>query len=161
MRFVFIPILILLAGMPAMAADLVPGPVPVSVVRVIDGDSFVGDALVWPGMRLRYTIRIKGIDTPETSRAGCKAEARAGEVATRQAERLLRAGEISLRNVEADKYFGRVLADVRLGDGGDVASTLIKSRFALPYEGGRRIDWCDGNARATRVLDGITVGATE
>ncbi|WP_210209465.1 hypothetical protein [Notoacmeibacter ruber] len=57
----------------ATAGDIVSGPVAASVVNVIDGDSFTADALVWPGMRLRYTVRVKGIDTPETRRAGCKA----------------------------------------------------------------------------------------
>ncbi|MCP1199281.1 thermonuclease family protein [Notoacmeibacter sp. MSK16QG-6] len=145
----------------ATAGDIVSGPITVSVVNVIDGDSFVADALVWPGMRLRYTVRVKGMDTPETRRAGCEAEKQAGLAATRRAETLLRSAPITLIKVEADKYYGRVLADVRIGGGRDMSDIMIDGRYALPYHGGKRIDWCGGGATAARVIDRIVVGATD
>ncbi len=116
---------------PLSARQIVSGPVAVSVVNVIDGDSFVADALVWPGMRLRYTVRVKGMDTPETRRPGCEAEERAGKAATRRVEALLRSGKVTLRNVEAGKYYGRVLAEVaidgaRRSDGDDDRRALCR-----------------------------------
>ena len=166
MRFAFLTLwaltlwaLALLA--PAKAGETVSGPVTASVVNVIDGDSFVADALVWPGMRFRFTIRIKGIDTPETRRSGCKVEKEAGLAATRRAETLLRSGKITLLSVEADKYYGRVLARVMIDGTGDLSEIMIAERYAVPYHGGKRIDWCDGGAVAARVIDRMTVGATK
>ncbi len=161
MRFALAILCTLALPNSAVAGDIVSGPVAVSVVNVIDGDSFVADALVWPGMRLRYTVRVKGIDTPETRRPACKAEKIAGMAATRRAETLLRSGPVTLQNVEADKYFGRVLADIRIGSSLDMGRTMIGERYALPYHGGKRIDWCDGGPLAARVIDRIVVGATD
>lgn len=161
MRFAFAILCALALPNGAFAGEIVSGPVAASVVHVIDGDSFRADVLVWPGMRLRYTVRVKGMDTPETRRAGCDLEKAAGKAATRRAERLLRSGELTLHQIEADKYFGRVLADVRIDGSNDMARTMIGERYALPYHGGKRIDWCDGGALAARVIDRIVVGATE
>ncbi|RLQ88982.1 hypothetical protein [Notoacmeibacter ruber] len=84
----------------------------------------------------------------------------AGQSAKRRAETLLRSGPVTLLDVEADKYFGRVLAKVHIGGTVSMTEVMIGENYALPYHGGRRIDWCDGSAQAGRVIDRTTVGAT-
>ena len=65
MRGILVFLLIfLLAGAAARAADFIAGPIAVTPVRVVDGDTFVGDALIWPGHHLRVVIRIRGVDAP-------------------------------------------------------------------------------------------------
>ncbi len=120
---------------PATASTGTP---PCAVVRVVDGDTVDLECL---GMG-RFRARLMGFDTPETHRPGCAEEALLGQAATRR----LRALVADARSIEADlgrldRYNRRL---VRLSiDGRDVGARLIAEGLALPYEGGRRIDWCD------------------
>ena len=58
---------------------------------------------------------------------------------------LRNATNIRIRNLDDDKYFGRVVADVALeilGDYIDVAERMIACGFAVPYDGGTKaMDW--------------------
>lgn len=110
---------------------------PCAVMRVIDGDTVDLDCLG----EGRFRARLTGFDTPETYNPGCSAEALVGQAATRR----LRALVADARTVEArlgrwDRYERRL---VQLSvDGRDVGARLIAEGLALPYEGGRRPDWC-------------------
>jgi micrococcal nuclease len=123
----------------ASASGIVP--VQARVVKVLDGDSFSVDALVWPGTSVSVSIRVRGVDAPEL-RSKCPHErwlarqARAG-----LAERLALQA-VSLHNIDGDKYYGRVLADVKLADGSDLAQVLLENRMVRPYGGQRRKGWC-------------------
>ncbi len=44
---------------------------------------------------------------------------------------------------------------------GDLTATMIAERYAVPYDGGRRIDWCHDGEAARPVIDRITVGAAD
>jgi micrococcal nuclease len=118
----------------ATASTVTP---PCAVVRVVDGDTVDLECLG----EGRFRARLMGFDTPETHRPGCAEEALLGQAATRA----LRALVANARNIEADlgrwdRYNRRL---VRLSiDGRDVGARLIAEGLALPYEGGRRIDWC-------------------
>ena len=125
---------------PLAAAEL-PGPVEARVVRVVDGDTFEADALVWPGHMVRVKVRIRGIDAPEL-RARCASEKQAALAAQETLTGLLLGEGIQVRNVGADKYFGRVVADVETGDGSDVATRLLAMNVARPYDGGKRVPSC-------------------
>jgi endonuclease YncB( thermonuclease family) len=111
---------------------------PCAVVRVVDGDT-VDLTCLGTG---RFRARLMGFDTPETHRPGCAEEALLGQAATGR----LRALVADARSIEADlgrwdRYNRRL---VRLSvNGRDVGARLIAEGLALPYEGGRRIDWCD------------------
>lgn len=119
----------------------IPGPVEARVVRVIDGDTFVAEALVWPGHAVRVSVRIRGIDAPEM-RSRCAKERRAAEDARAALAGLLRAGPVAIRNIRGDKYFGRVLADVAGGDGRDVGSAMLRFGMARVYDGRKRQNIC-------------------
>ena len=49
---------------------------------------------------------------------------------------------VTLTNLRHDKYGGRILGDVRLADGRDLAATLINANLARSYDGGARQGWC-------------------
>jgi endonuclease YncB( thermonuclease family) len=118
----------------AMARTGVP---PCAVVRMIDGDTVDLDCLG----EGRFRARLMGFDTPETHRPGCAEEALLGQAATRRLRALVSDGRrIEARLGRWDRYERR-LVELSV-DGRDVGARLIAEGLALPYEGGRRIDWC-------------------
>ena len=50
---------------------------------------------------------------------------------------------VELRDVQDDKYLGRIDARVITKDGVDVSGVLIKEKLGRPYDGGRRASWCE------------------
>lgn len=134
-------ILAAIIWLPAGAADLFPGPVEARVLRVIDGDTFVAEALVWPGHSVKVAVRIRGIDAPEM-RSRCKAEKRAARRSRAVLSRLIGEGPVRITAIGGGKYYGRVLADVADGQGRPVAANMLRLGMAQPYHGGRREAFC-------------------
>ena len=130
-----------LAPLPASAAKLFRGPVEAIVVEVLDGDTFLAEAVVWPGHTVRVNVRIRGIDAPEI-KARCDAERVAAEKAREALALLFGEDPIAISNIAGAKYYGRVLADVTTADGKGVASVLLGEKLVRPYWGGRRETWC-------------------
>ncbi len=126
---------------PARSRDEVPGPVLATVLRVIDGDTFVADAHVWPGETVRVSIRIRGIDAPELH-SHCTAERQAAARARDALAGLLARQPVTISNIGGGKYYGRVLADVTIGDGGAIAPAMLSRALVKPYAGGRRTAYC-------------------
>lgn len=118
------------------------GPVEANVVDVLDGDTFLADALVWPGQSLRINIRIRGIDAPEM-KSQCPTEHDAALRAREALAEILGRQAIQISNIAGAKYYGRVLADVVAGDGKQVAQEMITRSLVRPYDGGKRVGWCD------------------
>jgi endonuclease YncB( thermonuclease family) len=117
------------------------GPVQARVVSVLDGDTFLADALVWPGQTIRVNVRIRGIDAPEM-KSRCPVEHAAALAARDALSRLIGGGSVSISNIAGAKYYGRVLADVVTGTGADVAPALLSAAVVRPYDGGHRAGWC-------------------
>lgn len=138
--FVLVAALLFVTGR-ANAFEVLPGPVRISVVRVLDGDTFVADAHVWPGQRVRVSVRIRGIDAPEL-RSRCKTEKREAIRARALLETMLDTGDVSLTHIGGDKYYGLVLADVATPDHPELAKALIDAGVAQPYGGGSRPRVC-------------------
>ena len=116
----------------------VAGPVEATVVRVVDGDTILVDALTWPQQSVRVYVRLRGIDAPELH-AHCRATRAAAEEAKRVLSDFVAVGSVlRLRQVAGGKYFGRVLARVQSLDGTDLSAVLLARHLAVPYEGGRR-----------------------
>lgn len=133
---------VLLAPTDVAAADVFPGPVTARVVRVIDGDTFVAEALIWPGHVLTVNIRLRGIDAPEL-RARCGEEREAALRARRALEELIGgAAPVTIADIASDKYYGRVVAEVLTGEGEAVAPRLLEAHLVRPYSSGARADWC-------------------
>ncbi len=117
------------------------GPYPVDVLNVLDGDTFEGRVRVWFGQEITTLVRLRGIDAPEL-KARCGEELR-GAVASRDTLRaILGEGGVSLKDVALDKYGGRVVAAVLVGQSRDVAQAMLAAGMARPYGGGRREAWC-------------------
>ncbi|WP_269931992.1 thermonuclease family protein [Aminobacter sp. HY435] len=117
------------------------GPVSAVVVEVIDGDTFLADADIWPGQTLRVNIRIRGIDAPEM-KSRCPAERSAAVRAREALAQLMSGGAVSLSNIGGAKYYGRVLADVRIGNGAAVGDAMLDEGLVRRYGGGKRDSWC-------------------
>lgn len=127
--------------LPAAAADVVPGPVEARVLRVIDGDTFLAEALVWPGDSVRVAVRIRGIDAPGM-RSRCPAEKKAARRSRAVLSRLIGRGPVSISAIGGGKYHGRVLADVADARGQALAGKMLGLGMARPYNGGRREAFC-------------------
>lgn len=126
---------------PAMAArELIAGPVDARVVEVIDGDTFSAEAHVWPGHVVRVSVRIRGIDAPER-RSRCAEEREAAQRARAELEGLVGGRIVTISNIDGDKYFGRVLADVETTQG-PAAALMLDAGLVRPYQGGRRAAYC-------------------
>lgn len=126
---------------PVGAGQNFAGPVAARVVEVLDGDTFLAEAHVWPGQSIRVNVRIRGIDAPEM-KSRCAVEYSAALEARDMLAELLQDGEVSISNIGGAKYYGRVLADVSTRDGRTVGATMLDLGLARPYGGGRRAGWC-------------------
>lgn len=130
-----------LACTPAASAKPFKGPVEAVVLDVLDGDTFLAEALVWPGHTVKINVRIRGIDAPEM-KARCDAERMAAMKARDALAALFGGGPIAISNISGAKYYGRVLADVATADGQAVAPLLLGEKLVRPYDGGQREPWC-------------------
>lgn len=135
------PAALAFACFPASAAKLFRGPVEAVVLEVLDGDTFLAEASVWPGHTVRVNVRIRGIDAPEM-KARCEGERAAAERARETLALLFDGGPVAISNIAGAKYYGRVLADVTTADGRAVAQALLGERVVRSYGGGRRQTWC-------------------
>ena len=106
---------------------------------VIDGDTFkLGER----------KVRIVGIDAPETHPARCAEEARLGEAATVELQRLLNQGafEMTGRSFNDKDRYGRDLRVIRRikSDGTEQSSAeaMRESGLARRYLGGFKGGWC-------------------
>lgn len=118
---------------------------PARVTRCYDGDTCTVEAQAWPGFVWHGNVRVSGVDTPEIgSGAGCAEEKVLGKAARDFVLALIDelGDEVLLVDVQDDKYGGRVVARVQLGDGTDLADRLIEAGHGLPYDGGTRPEWC-------------------
>lgn len=103
--------------------------------RVLDGDTFVVTAALWPASAGDLTaverVRVLGVNTPERSGATRSA----GDAARTFTEQWLAAagGTVRLEVCKRDS-FGRILATViRTSDGRSLAADLIAAGVGVPF----------------------------
>lgn len=145
---------LIMAGLllsPAAGAASLPGPYPAEVLRVLDGDSFEARVRIWLDQDVTVVVRIAGIDTAELD-APCASARIQGAAARAFVAARLQDADVTLKDVGRDKFGGRVVARVTLGEGGDLAEALLAAGLARPYRA-RRPDWC-GSAGGTPVQRG-------
>ena len=128
------------------------GPYHAQLVRLIDGDTFIALIRVSPTVFIRKSVRISGIDTPETRRAKCEEERNAGNRAKQLVKYMMETAnaratstKLKLYDLKLGKYAGRILAKVEVkleGTWINVGDYLIDEKLALPYNGGKKSDWC-------------------
>jgi micrococcal nuclease len=124
----------------AARADRLPGPVPATVERIVDGDTLAVRARIWIGQEVRVLVRIRHVDAAE-SPGRCEAEAALARAARIWLEREL-GGDVQLRDIGGDKFGGRVIAEVWSADGRDLGRELLEAGLARPYTGRGRESWC-------------------
>lgn len=111
------------------------------VASVYDGDTF----RVIPKNLPKYMgdsipVRIVGIDAPEM-RGKCTQEKERAIAARNVLMGLISARDVTLVDVKRDKYF-RLLASVKVNNL-DVGEHMIKTGYAVKYQGKKRGDWCN------------------
>ena len=147
MRFVRpITVMLLLAGVtvPVIApglAEIVPGPVPARVLRVIDGDTIVVRARIWLGQDINTQVRLDGVDAPEMN-GKCESERQLAIKARNFIVAMTAGGAVVLRQIHYGKYAGRVVARVYSQDDKDFSKALLQAGLGRAYEGRRRASWC-------------------
>lgn len=103
---------------------------PVEVVRIKDGDTFVGQIRLGLNVSILSDIRLKGYDAPEpTFRANNDEERRLGLKATYFLESLPK--ENWVLEVSGTEYdsFGRVLGNIKLPNGFYLKDVMINRGF--------------------------------
>ena len=117
------------------ATRFIDGPVEAEVIRVIDGDTVLVEAMPWPDHRISSYVRLRGIDAPEL-KSKCAAFRNAARQAQEQLMALM-AGQtrVRLTAISGDKYFGRVVADLNFDDGRRPADLLLEDGLVEPYQG--------------------------
>jgi len=103
-----------------------------SLIRIVDGDTI--EAMVDLGFYTwkKVTIRLYGIDTPETRTKDLEEKARGFAAKTRLTE-LLRDREFELESLGIGKY-GRCLGVLRIGEL-NINKTLLSEGHAREYYG--------------------------
>jgi endonuclease YncB( thermonuclease family) len=125
-------------GAGALAREEISGPVAAEILRVIDGDTILVEAQPWPQQKIEVYVRIRGIDTPETN-SRCEMVRESGRSAQRALEAMTASSRrVELSRISGDKYFGRIVADVKFADGRDAADNLLLAGLARHYDGGRK-----------------------
>lgn len=96
-------------------------------VRTIDGDTFVADLKVWPGLTARETVRVLGVNAPEmkgaTREAAVKSQVFAAD--------WLAQGDVRVYACQRDA-FGRLLGTVTRGTQ-NLSTLLLDGGFAVPF----------------------------
>lgn len=128
---------------PASAREIVVGPIPARVIKVIDGDTLVVRARIWLGQEVETAVRLDGIDTPEL-KSPCAAERELAGRARDTIAGLADGRRVVLRDVRYGKFAGRVLARIETESGQDLAAALLERGLGRAYRGGRRAGWCGG-----------------
>ncbi|HET7715051.1 MAG TPA: thermonuclease family protein [Bauldia sp.] len=125
----------------AAGAEVIAGPVPAEVIRVVDGDTLALRARVWIGLEVTVNARIRGIDAPERN-GKCAREKALAETARLRLAAAAGDGKVRLTRIENDKYAGRVIADIVTDAGTDLAEAMLASGLVRAYDGGTRDPWC-------------------
>lgn len=111
------------------------GPYRAVIKHIVDGDTY--DVFIDAGLNTYpyCTIRLRGVDTPETNRAASR---EAGLAAKAFVEALAPVGTPCVITTLPDVLtFGRYVASVTLPDGTDLAQALLDSGHAVPMPRGK------------------------
>ncbi|MCP4526643.1 MAG: thermonuclease family protein [Aestuariibacter sp.] len=115
----------------------------IELVSVYDGDTIKLNIKGWPAIiGHEINIRVNGVDTPEIRGYECAREDTLGDEAKAFTQQFVQRGQITLHNLQRDKYF-RILADVKV-DGVLLSNALIDAGLAYEYYGGKKKSWCSG-----------------
>jgi endonuclease YncB( thermonuclease family) len=110
---------------------------------VFDGDTFSAKVLLENGAAISVRVRIRNIDAPEIH-GECDAEIEwAKRSKNRLAELIPKGSAVMLTKIKDDRYLGRIDAIASLPDGRDIGRIMMAENLARPYDGGKRMPWCE------------------
>lgn len=123
----------------------IPGPVYAELIRVVDGDTVLVDAEPWPNYYITVYVRLRDIDTPELNSKCLNVRKRAKAAKLALSEMLI-GQKLQLYNITGGKYYGRILADMKLQDGDNVSQLLLKSGHAIAYKSRSKSKNCNAQS---------------
>ena len=149
---------------PTPAATVEPaveGEFSVEIVRVLDGDTVEVeiDAVQVEGLKSQ-TVRVFGLDTPETRTSDPYEKACGNWSKERAIEFLSEEGKHVLLTEFADGGFGRILGDIRTPSGRMLSEFMLDEGLAVPYEGGTR-DFEDHRKNCDALMEAGYIAGTE
>ena len=115
------------------------------IIEVIDGDTVRIDAKFLPTpIPPELKLRIIGIDTPEK---GNLSKINQEKLNAKQSYEFLKKlidteNILGVSFIKWDKYGGRILGDIHLQNDKRISQIILKEGFAVPYDGGKKYDWC-------------------
>ena len=117
----------------------VEGEYPVEILRVMDGDTLEVeiDEIQVEGLK-NQTVRIFGIDTPETRTTNAFEKACGNWSKKRANDFVSSDGQYALVTEFEDGGFSRILGDIRSPDGVMLSEFMLNEGLAVEYEGGTR-----------------------
>lgn len=127
---------------PVISTLAAPGLYRAQILKIIDGDTVEARVQVWLGQDIVTRVRLRGIDAPEM-KAGCASELRKAEAARERLTALIADRPVILADIGPDKYYGRVVARIRLPEGTEAGAILKAEGLVRSYDRGRRASWCD------------------
>ena len=110
------------------------------VIKVYDADTItIASKLPYDDSPMyRLSVRLNGIDTPEMKgKCVSDEEKESAKLARDFVSNLVLNKVVRLENIESEKY-GRILADVYIGDI-HLNNLLLRERYAVKYDGGTKI----------------------
>ncbi|MXX93646.1 MAG: hypothetical protein F4Y63_09425 [Chloroflexi bacterium] len=120
-------------------ATTVDGEYPVEILRVMDGDTLEVeiDEIQVEGLK-NQTVRIFGIDTPETRTTNAFEKACGNWSKKRANDFVSSDGQYVLVTEFEDGGFSRILGDIRSPEGVMLSEFMLAESLAVQYEGGTR-----------------------
>ena len=130
-----------ICSVPSFAKTQYGSVIVTKVISVYDGDTFrVNIDSLSPIVGKNIPVRLEGVDTPEIN-GKCQYEKDlAIEARDFVRNKLSKAKEIKLNEIQRGKYF-RVVAKVFI-DGVSLEKELLDRNLAYKYKGGKKINWC-------------------
>jgi endonuclease YncB( thermonuclease family) len=120
---------------------VIKGPVYAKLLRVIDGDTVLVKAYIWPSQTIETKVRIAGINAPELH-AKCEEEKQKAVEAKKYLEKNL-SKNLYLHNLKWGKYAGRVIATVTDDNDHNIFDEMIEKKMVVRYSGkSKRKSWC-------------------
>ena len=143
-------------------APSIEGEYSIQVVRVLDGDTVeveIEEVNV-EGLK-NQTIRIEGVDTPETRTTNLFEQACGNWSKERVSDFLSDRGPFTLITEFEDGGFGRILGDLRSEDGILLTDFLLDGGFAVEYDATTSRDFEDHRANCEALVEAGHIVGTE
>jgi micrococcal nuclease len=140
-------LVLVLAPPNAAAFGLSENTYPVEVLRVKDGDTYLAEitTLRYPKTKVEISVRVDGIDTPESKhRAKCDEERELAVLAKSFTYQWLleRSGKLWVTEVRKGKWADRVIAMTVDEHGNSLKDAILAAGHGRPYQGKKRGSWC-------------------